>query len=301
MGVVTPSSSPTTAATPAGRTAEGSPLLEVVRWPALDATGAVDAVVTTRHGGVSSGPWATANLGLHVGDDPAAVVTNRSRAAASLGLPLDALVFAHQTHGAEVAVVTATDAGRGTRTESDALDGVDALVTTDGSVGLVIMVADCVPIVLVDPTAEVLGVVHAGWRGTVGGVVRATVAAMVGDGAAPERLVAGIGPSVRAEDYQVGSDVADGIVALLGDDPRSPSGTPVLRPDPPDPGGTPRWRCDLAGANAAALVACGVHPDNIHDTGHHSGDGAFFSDRVARPCGRFAVVARLRHHSRTVQ
>jgi copper oxidase (laccase) domain-containing protein len=163
------------------------------------------------------------------------------------------------------------------------------------------MVADCVPIVLVDPTAEVLGVVHAGWRGTVAGVVRATVAAMVGEGAAPERLVAGIGPSVRAEEYQVGSDVADGIVALLGDDPRSPSGTPVLRPDPPDPGGTPRWRCDLAGANAAALVACGVHPDNIHDTGHHSGDGAFFSDRVARPCGRFAVVARLRHHSGTVQ
>lgn len=268
--------------------------LEIVRWPALDATGVIDAVVTTRHGGVSHGPYSTLNLGLHVGDDPANVVSNRQRAAAAIGLGLDDLVFCRQSHGANVAVVGACDRGRGTRNDSDAIEATDAVVTTDLGVGLVIMVADCAPIVMVDPVARVLACVHAGWRGTVAGVTGAAVGAMIEQGAEPSRLVVGIGPAVAAQRYQVGADVHDAVDAAFGE--RSSELVP--------PDGTGRWTFDVVAANRMALADAGVNPDNIHDTGiADTGDSAggdmarhrpeFFSDRQTRPCGRFAVVARL--------
>ena len=292
MGAVT-TSTPPAATADTGAVVGRSASIETLRWPGLDATGALEAVITTRHGGVSEGPWASANLGLHVGDHPDKVIENRHRAAAAVGLPLDALVFCHQSHGTTVAAVTADDAGRGTRTESDALADVDAIVTTESSVGLVIMVADCVPMVLVDPQARVLAAVHAGWRGTVGGIAQVAIGDMVRHGADPSRIVVGIGPAVHPDEYQVGEEVAAGIVSLLGADPTSPAGAPILRTDQPDADSQRRWRCDLAGANASLLVACGINPENIHTTGRFSGDGDFFSDRQERPCGRFAVMAHL--------
>jgi len=93
-------------------------------WPVLE-DGGVSAVVTERGGGVSTGPYASLNLGLHVGDDPAAVVENRRRAAALVGAGLDDLVFCNQTHGREVVVVTNADRGRGARTVDDAIPGAD--------------------------------------------------------------------------------------------------------------------------------------------------------------------------------
>lgn len=293
MGVVTLSSrTHGTPTVPDNRTAP-TRAPRAITWPALEASGVIDAVVTTRHGGVSTGPWASANLGLHVGDDPEAVLANRHRAAAHLELTLDDLVFCRQTHSTRVATVTAADAGRGTRSEDDALEGIDAVVTTDPGVGLVILVADCVPIVLVDPTARVMGIVHAGWRGTAGDIVGTTVDTMVDLGAEPHRLVAAFGPSVPAERYQVGAEVAEALEQRLGPAPASPDGTPVLQPDVPDADRTRRWRCDLRGANASLLVAKGIRAENLHDSGHTSMDPDFFSDRLARPCGRFAAMARL--------
>jgi YfiH family protein len=274
----------------------------VVRWPALDATAAVDAVVTTRHGGVSPGVYASLNLGLHVGDDPANVVANRRRAASTVGLDLANLVFCRQSHGAAVAVVGAEDRGRGTLSDSDALDATDALVTTEPDVGLVVMVADCVPIVMVDPQARVLACVHAGWRGTVAGVSGAAVATMIEHGADASRLVVGIGPAVSPQRYQVGADVHDAVMDAFGE--RSAGLVP--------PDGTGRWTFDVVAANRMALTDAGVDPANIHDTGitdtaindtgtgtgtdatgDHYPEPGFFSDRQARPCGRFAIVARL--------
>ncbi|HEY6789537.1 MAG TPA: laccase domain-containing protein, partial [Trebonia sp.] len=120
--------------------------LDVLAWPAFDGLG-LDAVVTTRNGGVSQGPYASLNLGFHVGDDDKAVLENRRRAAAALGADLGDMVFCNQSHGRAVAVVTATDRGRGTLSLADAIDSTDALVTTEPGVALVVMVADCVPIV----------------------------------------------------------------------------------------------------------------------------------------------------------
>lgn len=265
------------------RADSATPSVEVVRWPALDALDALDAVVTTRAGGVSSGVYASANLGLHVGDDPDAVVENRRRAAAAVGATLDDLVICEQVHGADVVVVGPRDAGRGTRSRSDAPVG-DAVVTTTPGLAVAMLVADCVPIVLVDPTAGVVACVHAGWRGTVAGVAAATIDAMVSVGADPNRLVAGIGPAIDAERYVVGPEVAEAVADALGDDAA----------DALAPGEGDRWHCDLVAANRITLLRAGLRPDAVHTSGRSTDDPAFFSDRRARPCGRFGVVARLR-------
>jgi polyphenol oxidase len=260
--------------------------LDVLAWPSLDGQG-VEACVTTRSGGVSTGPYASLNLGLHVGDDPTAVVENRRRAAAAIGCSLDDLVFARQVHGREVAVVTADDRGSGARGDAGAVEA-DGLVTTSPEVGLAIMVADCVPLVLVDPGAGVLAVVHAGWRGTVARVAEAAVEAMAALGADPGAVLAGIGPAIPADRYQVGDEVAGAARACFAGDPRGTDG--VLRPD-----GTGRWTFDLWAANHRVLTAAGVPAEGIEVAAVGTGgDGPFFSDRAARPCGRFAVLVRLR-------
>ena len=259
--------------------------LTVLTFPALDGRG-VDAVVTTTAGGVSSGPYESLNLGLHVGDDPDAVVENRRRAAATIGLALDDLVFCNQTHGRMVVTVDAQDRGLGTTTVDDAIDGADALVTTTPGIGLAVVVADCVPIVL-HHAAGAVAVVHAGWRGTVARVAEAAtevLCAATGEG--PGSIVAGIGPAIAADRYQVGDEVADAARDCFGPDDLEG----VLAPDPTTDG---RWRFDLWGANARVLREAGVPAGAIATAGAVTGDGPFFSDRSARPCGRFALLARL--------
>lgn len=257
--------------------------LEVLRWPLLDAAG-VDAIVTTRHGGVSAAPYDSLNLGLHVGDDPDAVIENRRRAAAAIGLELSQLVVGHQAHGRTVAVVGTSDRGRGATDDADAVHDTDGLVTTDPDVGLVAMVADCVPLVLADPVARVLATVHAGWRGTVAGITPAAVEAMTSRGARADRLVVGIGPAVSAARYQVGEEVADAARAALGG-----GADRIVEPD-----GTGRWTFDLWAANRYQLEQAGVPTEQIAVAAIDTADGPFFSDRAVRPCGRFAALARLR-------
>jgi polyphenol oxidase len=258
--------------------------LAVLTWPSLAACG-VEAVVTTRAGGVSTGPYRSLNLGLHVGDDPASVLENRARAAAALRAGLDDVVVGAQVHGAKAAEVGVADRGRGAREGADALPGVDALVTAEPGVVLVTLVADCVPLVLVDPRARVLACVHAGWRGTAARVVDAALAAMAGLGARPADVVAALGPAVGAERYQVGPEVAAGLRQALGR-----AAAAVLVGDGPD-----HWRADLVAANRLLLETAGVPPGRIVTAGLATGPGTpFFSDRAERPCGRFALMATLR-------
>jgi len=253
--------------------------LPVLAWPALDGLGA-EAVVTTREEGVSAGVYATLNLSFSVGDRPGNVVENRRRAAAAAGAGLSDLVFATQVHGAAVRVVTSADRGRGAAAPGG-VGAADALVTTDPGTVLAVLVADCVPIVLYDPRARVLACVHAGWRGTVARVTGAAVAAMGTLGARPGDVLAGIGPAIGPDRYQVGAEVAGAARDALG---------PFVRPD-----GTGAWLFDLWAANRFVLREAGVPDRNIHLAGVPTGPepGLFFSDRTARPCGRFAALARL--------
>jgi polyphenol oxidase len=257
--------------------------IPVLTWPVFDGL-PVDAVVTTRRGGVSTGRYESLNLGLHVGDDDELVLRNRERVAAAIGTVLDHFVFCEQAHQRTIAVVGAEHRGRGARSRSTAIPVTDALVTATPDVVLVIMVADCVPLVLLDPVARVLGCVHAGWGGTVRDVTGQAVSTMTGLGANPSRILAGVGPAIAPDRYQVGDEVADAARATFGGD-----ATGVVRPD-----GTGRWLFDLWEANRRQLRAAGVPDANIHvadvPTG---GDGPFFSHRSEQPCGRFAAVARL--------
>jgi hypothetical protein len=286
--------SETTAPPPTAFRAAGD--LRLLNWPALDASG-VDAAVTAHSGGVSCGPYESLNLSLSVGDDPGCVLENRRRLATAFGAAPGDFVFAHQVHGVGVRVVTASDRGRGAFSLDDAIGsaseagpagGADVLVTTSPGVVLAILTADCVPIVLHDPVAGVLACVHAGWRGTTAGVTAAAVAALRDLGTRPSDVIAGIGPAIGADRYQVGPDVHEAVSRSFG-----PAAPGFIRPDLSVPG---RWLLDLPSANRHALREAGVPGPQIHTTDLVTGpaSGHFFSDRTARPCGRLALVARLR-------
>ena len=276
----------------------------LLTWSALDAAGA-DAAVTARSGGVSSGPYATLNLSLSVGDDPGCVLENRRRLAVGFAARPEDFVFARQVHGAAVRVVGKADRGSGAFCLDDAMAGADALVTSSPGVVLAILTADCVPIVLHDPAAGVLACVHAGWRGTVARVSGAAVAAMQALGSRPSDVIAGIGPAIAAARYQVGPDVHRAVTEAFG-----PAASAFIRPDHQG-----RWLLDLWAANRHALREAGVPDPQIHTTTLPTGpintpapvnpaaltspayparDGYFFSDRSARPCGRLALITRLR-------
>ncbi len=256
----------------------------LLHWPDAADLGAVVAV-TTRLGGVSRPPYDSLNLGLHVGDRPGDVVVNRARAATAFGVALEAMVFARQVHGVTAALVGAADRGRGTTTEDDAVADADILVTTVPDVTLAILVADCVPIALVDPAVPILAVVHAGWRGTAAGAVANALDALRGRGARPERVRAFIGPSVPPERYQVTDEVARALAEPLWPKPLDPA---VARPDGPG-----HWLVDLAAANRQQLLENGIRAGHIAESGRSTADETFFSDRAERPCGRFALLARL--------
>lgn len=239
---------------------------------------------TTRAGGVSGAPYGSLNLGLHVGDDAEAVVENRRRAVAALGAGLDDLVVAEQVHGDRVALVGAAERGRGARSTADAIPAADALICAEPGPVLAIMIADCVPVAVVDPVAGAIGVAHAGWGGTVAHVARRTVEALRDRlGADPARMRAVVGPSIGPDSYEVSADVADLAHAAYPDveivAPRAAPGKFLL---------------DLWAANVADLAAAGIPPANVAVTGADTlTDDRFFSHRRGAPTGRFAILATL--------
>jgi hypothetical protein len=258
--------------------------LQVLTWPVFDPL-PVDAMVTTRHGGVSAGGYATLNLSLGVGDKAADVLENRRRVAAALGADPSAFVFASQVHSATARIVSGADQGRGARDAADAVGPADALVTADPGIVLTILVADCVPVILYDPVAHVLACVHAGWRGTVAHVAQAAITAMRPLGASAQNVIAGIGPAISPTAYQVGEQVTAAAREAFG-----PRADALLRPAGPG-----HWTFDLWAANRQTLHEAGVPEHQIHLAAMPTGPdpGLFFSHRAEQPGGRFALVARL--------
>jgi YfiH family protein len=253
-------------------------------WDGATSLRAVVAV-STRHGGVSGDPYASLNLGLHVHDEVARVVDNRDRAAEAFGVNLDDMVFAEQVHGANATLIDASNRGRGCRDMSDAIASSDILLTTDTGTTLVMLVADCVPIALIDPVAHILAVVHAGWRGTAARAVSAAVGAMVDIGGDPAHMAAFLGPAVPQWRYQVDEPVYRSLCEAV-----NPS---LLAPEVARAEGAGRWSIDLVAANRQQLVLAGLSPDCISESGVSTSDDDYYSDRAARPCGRFALMARL--------
>jgi YfiH family protein len=181
----------------------------------------VRRVVTTREGGVSSAPYESFNLGDHVGDDPSAVAANRERLASGIGLTPDRLVWMEQVHGRTVGVVDGPQDGP--------VEATDALVTARPGLALVVLTADCVPVLLGDAVAGVVGAVHAGRVGARVGVVPAALRAMVDAGASLDRIEVLLGPSVCGECYEVPAAMrADVEAHLPGSAATTRAGKPSL-------------------------------------------------------------------------
>jgi len=157
----------------------------------------VKALQTTRIGGVSSGAFASLNMGAHVGDDPIAVAKNRQLL--SQYLPSEP-VWVNQVHGTDV-IDAAT---------SSCLQNADASFTTKSNVVCVTMTADCLPLLLCDTQGTVVAAVHAGWRGLCDGVVEAAIAKMQ---VPPHEILVWLGPAIGPNAFEVGADVKAQFVA----------------------------------------------------------------------------------------
>jgi YfiH family protein len=160
---------------------------------------------TSRTGGTSAAPYDALNLGMHVDDEWRRVHANRELVARATGLDDAALVFAQQVHGAGVAVVDHSSS----RGRNGGVAGVDALVTATPGLGLVVLAADCLPVLLTDADAGVVAAAHAGRQGLLAGVLEATLTAMQGLGATAEGTSAVLGPAACGQCYEVPQQMAD--------------------------------------------------------------------------------------------
>jgi YfiH family protein len=224
----------------------------------------VSAFVTDRFGGVSAAPYESLNLGDHVDDDPEHVKENRRLVAQAINVDPSRLVIVHQTHGTDVVAANeATPDSTG-----------DVIVDFGDEFAIAVLVADCVPLLLVDEASPTLAVVHAGWRGLQSGVIVNALRNFDH----PASVHVFIGPCISGEAYQVGPEVANYFTTVPG----------ALTPD-----GTDRSRLDLRHVAIAQLLDHGVTDGHIVVSRQTTDGGeTFFSDRAQRPCGRFSLVAK---------
>ncbi len=224
-------------------------------------------VTTTRAGGVSAPPFDTFNLGDHVGDDPDAVAANRARLAKGIGLPAKRLVWMNQVHGDRIEVVD--------KPRKAPFDDTDGLVTATARLALVVVTADCVPVLMADSRAGVAAAVHAGRVGAQRGVVARAVEAMLKLGAQAGDISALLGPAVSGANYEVPAAMADEVEAALpGSRTTTSAGTPGL---------------DLRAGIACQLRDLGVTSIDV-DPRCTVADPTLFSHRRSAPTGRLASL-----------
>ena len=233
-------------------------------WPVPET---VRAVMTTRRGGFSTGPYASFNLASHVGDDERAVAANRQRLRDALSLPGEPQ-WLDQVHGRKVATLS-----------QPVMESADAAVAFEPGPVAAVLTADCLPLLLASRAGDRVGIVHAGWRGMVLGVVEAAVAALAGD---PGDLVAWLGPAIGPAVFEVGGEVRRMFVSM------QPESAADFRP-----GQGQRYLADLPGLARRRLVACGV--TSVHGGEHCTvADPArFYSYRRDGQTGRMAALIWL--------
>jgi YfiH family protein len=188
-----------------------------VTFSHLEETGLAAHGFSTRMGGVSEGLFGTLNLSFSGGDARERVLENRRRAAGAFQADMGQMVMARQVHGIRARQVTAADRGRGVWDEESMIPETDALITDVPGILLVTFHADCVPIFLLDPRKKAVGLAHAGWKGSIGGIAGETVRAMEACfGSRPEHLLAGLGPSIGPCHYEVDDPVTGRIEEVFG-------------------------------------------------------------------------------------
>lgn len=256
----------------------GPAFYQFEQWP--EDNGLVHGIFT-RRGGVSVAPWESLNVGSTVGDDPQAVQRNRELMYATLGVDGSRVCTVWQVHSAETVIVTdPMKDGQGWLAQAD------GMVTDRPHLALVMRFADCVPVLFYDPVKQVIGMAHAGWRGTVLGAAVNVARTMIDSFACrPQDIQAGIGPSIGPGRYQVGADVVAAFREAFGD----LEGL-VRRADDDSV-----FYLDLWEANRRALQALGIAQVEVAGicTASHTDD--FFSHRAEQgQTGRFGAVMALR-------
>lgn len=233
----------------------------LISFPVLSEFPFIRHGFSTKLGGVSEGIFATMNLGNELSryaDEPANIEENYRRIAKSIGIDVNSIVVSQQTHKTNIRVVDEKDRGKGLFHPRDYTD-IDGLITDRPDITLVTKYADCVPLYFVDPVQKVIGLSHAGWRGTVSRIGKITVEALNKNfGSNPENIIAVIGPSICRECYEIGGDVADEFKKAFPDYRENKILTDK------DNG---KYLCDLWIANRTVLTEAGLNPDHIHISG----------------------------------
>lgn len=246
-------------------------------WPSLTHG------VFSRHGGVSTGAFTSLNMGGTVGDDVEAVRENHNLMYDALGVNRDKTVTVWQVHGIDTVIADRPVEGRRWLAQAD------AMMTDKPGVTLVMRYADCTPIFAHDPQRGVIGVAHAGWRGTVMGMAYNLIRAMVESyGCRPSDLQAGIGPSIGPDRYQVGEEV----VAQAGDYYGEDALPALFKRDPSD--GTAYF--NLWEANKRDLMRAGLDAEQIEiaELCTATRTDEFYSHRAEKGhTGRFGALIAL--------
>ncbi len=232
---------------------------------------------STRCGGVSPAPFDSLNLGINTTDAPENVVENRRRFFDAIGAGAHSFASAHQVHGTEV--LYTTEAGR--------FDGYDAFITDQPGLLIGVTVADCVPILIYDHTHQAVAAIHAGWRGTVGGIVTKTLAMMQQRfGTVAGSCYAYVGTCIDECSFEVGPEV----------------GAQFAPTYKQTKSGTEKAYVDLKGANVACLTDFGIPPSQIETSPFSTvlNNDTYFSYRAAvgqaknRQTGRMLAVIGLK-------
>lgn len=219
-----------------------------------------------RQGGVSHGMFASLNVGLGSGDDRAAVAENRLRAVTAV-LPAATLATVHQVHSAEAVTVAAPFA-------DDARPHADALATDRPGLLIGILTADCVPVLLADAQAGVVGAAHAGWKGAIGGVTDAVITAMERLGARRDHIAAAIGPCIARASYEVDDAFLAHFCAA------DPANERFFAP-----GRAGRHQFDIEAYVVARIAAAGVRHVEALGLDTYADETRFFSYRRSTHCG----------------
>jgi YfiH family protein len=235
--------------------------------------------VFTRLGGASAAPWASLNMGGNVGDDPDAVRQNHVLMYAAAAVNPGKVCSLWQVHSADVMVVEGPVEGQRWIAQAD------GMITNKPDTPLTMRFADCTPIFFHDPVKRVIGMAHAGWRGTVAGIAGKTVRLMEQTyGCAPGDIQAAIGPSIGCDDYQVGDEVVDAVQRFYGQT------DPLIRHDPENSA----TYFDLWAANQLDLERAGVRQIEVAAISTASNTHEFFSHRAeAGRTGRFGAIFSL--------
>jgi YfiH family protein len=244
----------------------------------------------TRLGGCSPEPWQSLNMGGSVGDDPIRVIENRRKAFSVVGRSPESVFDVWQVHSAEVVCATAP------RPRDQSPQQADAILTDKDHVTLLMRFADCVPVMLFNPITKVVGLVHAGWQGTVKKVVKEAVVVMHSQyHSNPQDILAAIGPSIGSCHYEVGEDVIRYVHLAFGMDAPALLKPIQVQYDASQSSNLP-LAFDLWSANRLLLEQAGVRHVQIAGlcTACHTED--WFSHREEKgKTGRFGVLIGLKN------